>query len=88
MLLHSHKIMIKMMKMRKRKIKRIKMKMNKINLMMKIKIMIKRKAMIKGELRMMGFKKDQRRDHLTQECATRFKEITPLTTFLVISKMG
>ena len=85
-LLHSHKIMIKMMKMRKRKIKRMKMKMNKINLMMKI--MIKRKAMIKRELRMMGFKKDQRRDHLTQECATRFKEITPLTTFLVISKMG
>jgi hypothetical protein len=82
--------MIKMMKMRKRKIKRMKMKMkmNKINLMMKIKIMIKRKAMIKGELRMMGFKKDQRRDHLTQECTTRFKEITSLTTFLVISKRG
>jgi hypothetical protein len=77
-----------MMKMRKRKIKRMKMKMNKINVMMKIKIMIKRKTMIKGELRMMGFKKDKRRDHLTQECTTRFKEITSLTTFLVISKRG
>jgi inner membrane protein involved in colicin E2 resistance len=63
-------------------------KKNKINLMMKIKIMIKRKAMIKEELRMMGFKKDQRRDHLTQECATRFKEFTLLITFLVISKRG
>jgi hypothetical protein len=77
-----------MMKMRKRKINRMKMKMNKINLMMKIKIMIKTKTMIKGELRMMGFKKDQRRDHLTKECATRFKEIIPLTTLLVISKRG
>jgi hypothetical protein len=41
-----------------------------------------------GGLRMMGFKKDQRRDHLIQECTTRFKEITPLATFLVISKRG
>jgi alanine-alpha-ketoisovalerate/valine-pyruvate aminotransferase len=45
----------------------------------------KRKAMIKGEMRMMGIKK---KHHHIQECVTMFKEITPATTYLVISKRG
>jgi hypothetical protein len=77
-LLHPHKIMIK--------IKRMNMKMNKKNL--KIKIMIKTIAMIKGEIRMMGIMKDQGQNHHTQECVKPFNKITPWTTFLVISKRG
>jgi hypothetical protein len=61
-------------------------KMNKKRLKMKIKFMIKRKALIKGEIRMMGIMKDQEQDHHTQECAKPFKEITPWTIFLVISR--
>jgi hypothetical protein len=79
-LLHSHKIMIK--------IKRMNMKMNKKNLKMKIKIMIKMRAMIKREIRMMEIMKDQRQNHHIQECTKPFKEITPWTTFLVIPKRG
>jgi hypothetical protein len=45
----------------------------------------KRTASIKGEMRMMGIRE---KHHHTQECATIFKEITPLTTYLVISKNG
>jgi hypothetical protein len=41
-------------------------------------IKTKRRAIIKGEMRMMGIKKDR---HI-QECATMFKEITPSTTYL------
>jgi hypothetical protein len=45
----------------------------------------KRRAMIKGEMRMMGIKE---KHHRIQECIKMFKEITPSTTYLVISKMG
>jgi hypothetical protein len=64
-LLHPHKIMIK--------IKRMNMKMNKKNLKMKIKIMIKMRAMIKREIRMMEIMKDQRQNHHIQECTKLFK---------------
>jgi hypothetical protein len=60
-LLHPHKTMSK-----------IKM----VNYM-KIKLMIKRKALILGEMRMMGFIKDQGPSHHTQECTKPYKEITP-----------
>jgi hypothetical protein len=73
-LLHPHKIMSKT--------KRMNMKMNKKNLKMKIKLMIK------GDMRMMGIMKDQEQDHHTQECTKPFEEITPWTTFLVISRKG
>jgi hypothetical protein len=46
-------------------------------------IKTKRRAMIKGEMRMMGTKE---RHHNIQECAIMFKDITPLTTYLVISR--
>jgi hypothetical protein len=45
----------------------------------------KRRAMIKGEMRMMGVRE---KNHHIQECATMFKEVTPLTIYLVISKKG
>jgi hypothetical protein len=48
-------------------------------------IKFKRRARIKGEMRMMGTRVMH---HHTQECTTMFKEITPLTTYLVISKRG
>jgi hypothetical protein len=48
-------------------------------------IKFKRRAMIKREMRMMGIRK---KHHHIQECATIFKEITPSTTYLVISKKG
>jgi hypothetical protein len=48
-------------------------------------IKAKRRAMIKGEMRMMGIKEKHR--HI-QECIKIFKEITPSTTYLVISKKG
>jgi hypothetical protein len=59
----------------------------KINMKIKMntKIKFKRRAMIKGEMRMIGIKE---KDHHIQECATMFKEITPSTTYLVISKKG
>jgi hypothetical protein len=44
-----------------------------------------RRAMIKGEIRMMG---TMEKHHHIQECITMFKEITPSTTLLVISKRG
>jgi hypothetical protein len=43
------------------------------------------RAMIKGEMRKMGIKE---KDHHIQECIKIFKEITPSTTYLVISKKG
>jgi hypothetical protein len=49
---------------------------------MNTKIKSKRRAMIKGEMKMMGIRK---KDHHIQECTTMFKEITPSTTYLVIS---
>jgi hypothetical protein len=79
-LLHPHKIMIK--------IKRMNITMNKNNLEMKMKIMINRRAMIEGLIRMMGIIKDQGKNDHTQECVKPFKEITIWTTFLVISKRG
>jgi hypothetical protein len=48
-------------------------------------IKAKRRAMIKGEMRMMGIKE---KHHHIQECFIMFKEITPSTTYLVISKKG
>jgi alanine-alpha-ketoisovalerate/valine-pyruvate aminotransferase len=48
-------------------------------------IKAKRRAMIKGEMRMMGIK--EKHQHI-QECVKMFKMITPLTTYLVISKKG
>jgi alanine-alpha-ketoisovalerate/valine-pyruvate aminotransferase len=48
-------------------------------------IKAKKTAMIKGEMRMMGIKK---KHHHIQECVKMFKEITSLTTYLVISKNG
>jgi hypothetical protein len=53
--------------------------------MMSQMIEAKRRAMIKGEMRMMGIKE---KHHHIQECIKNFKEITPSTTYLVISKMG
>jgi hypothetical protein len=44
-----------------------------------------RRAMIKGEMRMMGIKE---KHHHIQECVKMFKEFTPSTTYLVISKRG
>jgi hypothetical protein len=55
---------------------------------MKIKLMIKRKSLIKGEIRMMEIKKDQEQGRHIQECTKPYKEITPWTIFLVISKRG
>jgi alanine-alpha-ketoisovalerate/valine-pyruvate aminotransferase len=48
-------------------------------------IKAKRRAMIKGEMRMMGIKE---KHHHIQECVKMFKEITPSTIYLVISKRG
>jgi alanine-alpha-ketoisovalerate/valine-pyruvate aminotransferase len=48
-------------------------------------IKAKRRTMIKGEMRMMGIKE---KHHHIQECVKMFKEITPSTTYLVISKKG
>jgi alanine-alpha-ketoisovalerate/valine-pyruvate aminotransferase len=48
-------------------------------------IKAKRRAMIKGEMRLMGIKE---KHHHIQECFKMFKEITLLTTYLVISKKG
>jgi hypothetical protein len=45
----------------------------------------KRRAIIKGEMRMMGIKE---KHHHIQECIKIFKEITPSTTYLVMSKRG
>jgi hypothetical protein len=45
----------------------------------------KKRAMIKGEMSIMGIRK---KNHHIQERATMFKEITPSTTYLVISKKG
>jgi alanine-alpha-ketoisovalerate/valine-pyruvate aminotransferase len=50
-----------------------------LNQMMKA----KRRAMIRREMRMMGIKE---KHHHIQECVKMFKEITPSTTYLVISK--
>jgi hypothetical protein len=50
---------------------------------MKVKLLINKKALIKGEIRMMGFIKDQEQSHHTQEYIKPFKEITPWTIFLV-----
>jgi hypothetical protein len=57
-------------------------KMN-MKIKMNTKIKSKRRAMIKGEMRMMGIRE---KNHHIQECATMFKEITSLTTYLVILK--
>jgi alanine-alpha-ketoisovalerate/valine-pyruvate aminotransferase len=46
-------------------------------------IKAKRRAMIKEEMSMMGIKE---KHHHIQECIKIFKEITPLITYLVISK--
>jgi alanine-alpha-ketoisovalerate/valine-pyruvate aminotransferase len=43
----------------------------------------RRRAIIKGEMRMMGIKE---KHHHIQECVKMFKEVTPSTTYLVISK--
>jgi alanine-alpha-ketoisovalerate/valine-pyruvate aminotransferase len=56
-----------------------------IKKMMNQMIKTKRRAMIKGEMRMMGIKE---KHHHIQECVKMFKEITPSTTYLVISKRG
>jgi alanine-alpha-ketoisovalerate/valine-pyruvate aminotransferase len=48
-------------------------------------IKTKRRAMIKGEMRMIEIKEEH---HHIQECVKIFKEITPSTTYLVISKKG
>jgi hypothetical protein len=45
----------------------------------------KRRAMIKGEMRMMEI---EEKHHHIQECVKIFKEITPSTSYLVISKRG
>jgi alanine-alpha-ketoisovalerate/valine-pyruvate aminotransferase len=50
-----------------------------LNQMMKA----KRRAMIRREMRMMGIKE---KHHHIQECVKMFKEITPSTTYLMISK--
>jgi hypothetical protein len=59
----------------------------KITMKKKMNQMIKTKgrAMTKGEMRMMGI---MEKHHYIQECATMFKEIIPLTTYLVILKRG
>jgi hypothetical protein len=50
-------------------------------------IKFKRRAMIKGEMMMMmAMMGIREKHHYIQECATMFKEITPLTAYLVISK--
>jgi hypothetical protein len=59
----------------------IKIIMKKMNTM----INTKWRAMIKGEMRMVGANE---KHHRIQECATMFKKITPLTTYLMISKRG
>jgi alanine-alpha-ketoisovalerate/valine-pyruvate aminotransferase len=46
-------------------------------------IKAKRRAMVKGEMGMMGIKE---KHHHIQECIKMFKEINPLTTYLMISK--
>jgi alanine-alpha-ketoisovalerate/valine-pyruvate aminotransferase len=51
--------------------------------MMNQMIKAKRRVMIKGEMRMMGIKE---KHHHIQECIKIFKEITPSTIYLVISK--
>jgi hypothetical protein len=56
-------------------------KKKKMNRMIKA----KRRAIIKGEMMMMGIKE---KHHHIQECIKIFKEITPSTTYLVISKRG
>jgi hypothetical protein len=48
-------------------------------------IKAKRRAMIKGKMRMMGIK--EKHQHI-QEYIKMFKEIIPLTIYLVISKKG
>jgi hypothetical protein len=59
----------------------------KMKMKMKMNTMVKfnRRAMIKGEMRMMGIRE---KHHHIQECTTMSKEITPSTTYLVISKKG
>jgi hypothetical protein len=46
-------------------------------------IKAKNRAMIKGEMRMLRIKE---KHHHIQECVKMLKEITPSTTYLVISK--
>jgi hypothetical protein len=46
-------------------------------------IKAKRRALIKGDMRMMVIKE---KNHHIQECVKIFKEVTPSTTYLVISK--
>jgi hypothetical protein len=53
--------------------------------MMNQMIKAKRRAIIKGEMRMMGIKE---KHHQIQECIKMFKEISLLTTYLMISKRG
>jgi hypothetical protein len=55
------------------------------NKMLNQMINVKRRAMIKGEIRTMG---TMEKHHHIQESITIFKEITPSTTFFVISKRG
>jgi hypothetical protein len=56
---------------------------------MKIKLMIKRKALIKGGGdEDDGDYQDQEQSHHTREYIKQYKEITPWTIFLVISKRG
>jgi hypothetical protein len=45
-------------------------------------------SMYKGEVRIIGIMKDQEQYRHTQECTKPYKEITPWTIFLVISKRG
>jgi alanine-alpha-ketoisovalerate/valine-pyruvate aminotransferase len=56
-----------------------------MNKMLNQMIKVKKRAMIKGEMGMMGIKENH---HHIQECVKIFKEITPSTTYLVISKKG
>jgi alanine-alpha-ketoisovalerate/valine-pyruvate aminotransferase len=56
-----------------------------MNKMLNQMIKVKKRAMINGEMRMMGIKENH---HHIQECVKIFKEITPSTTYLVISKKG
>jgi hypothetical protein len=53
--------------------------------MMNQMIKTKTRAMIKGVMRMVGI---MEKHHHIQECITMFKEITPSTIYLVISKRG
>jgi alanine-alpha-ketoisovalerate/valine-pyruvate aminotransferase len=48
-------------------------------------IKAKRRAIIKGKMRMMGTK--EKHYHI-QKCVKMFKEITPSTIYLMISKKG